>query len=120
MAKEYHIINLAYLKEISNGDNKLITDLIELFFEQIPEYQLKMNEYFEQHDWNNLGRIAHKAKSAILMAGMEELALDLKKLEQNTKDGENIGNYKEIIVKFVNVSNAAIKELQEVKKQYNK
>ncbi|OFX20801.1 MAG: hypothetical protein A2041_03920 [Bacteroidetes bacterium GWA2_31_9b] len=116
MKIDYKFINLSYLNEISNGNNNFILELIELLFEQLPEYQIKMNEYYSQKDWNNLGRIAHKAKSAIIMVGMEELALELKKLEENAKEGKNIGDYQEIIVKFVNISNEAIKELQEVKK----
>jgi len=116
MKIDYKFINLSYLNEISNGNNNFMLELIELLFEQLPEYQIKMNEYYNQKDWNNLGRIAHKAKSAIIMVGMEELALELKKLEENAKEGKNIGDYQEIIVKFVNISNAAIKELQEVKK----
>ncbi len=112
-------IDLTYLKEISNGNKDLITDLIEMFFEQIPEYQKLMNNYYRKKEWVSLGRIAHKAKSAILMIGMEGLASDLKKLEENAKEGIIINEYKEIIAKFVRESNTAIKELQEIKKNKN-
>jgi len=115
MNKEWNVINMSYLDSISNGDKKFIQELIDLFFEQIPDYQSKLNSLNESKDWNNLARIAHKAKSAIIMMGMNDLALELKKLEENAKEEKNIGDYQEIIVKFVNDTNSAIAELKELK-----
>ncbi|HAF28820.1 MAG TPA: hypothetical protein DCG75_07205 [Bacteroidales bacterium] len=115
MDDKNNLIDLTYLNEISDGSNELIHDLIHLFFVQIPEYQAALNDLHDKKDWFNLGRMAHKAKAAILMVGMQELAQELKKLEENAKEEKNIHEYKEIIVKFVRDSNAAIKELQEIK-----
>lgn len=119
MDNHIKLINLSYLNEISDGSNELINDLIELFIKQIPEYQLSMHELFDKKDWYNLGRIAHKAKSAILMVGMTNLANELKKLEENAKEGKNINEYNEIIVKFVRESNTALEELKELKSNLN-
>lgn len=116
MNYKHKVIDLSYLNEISGESKDLINDLIEMFFEQIPEYQKLLKNYFSEKEWVNLGKTAHKAKSAILMVGMKELADDLKKLEENAKEGKNINEYNEIIAKFVSESNAAIKELHEIKK----
>ena len=115
MNKDLKHIDLSYLNEISNGSNELIQDLIGLFFNQIPEYQSSLENNYNNKDWYNLGRTAHKAKSAILMVGMKDLANDLKKLEENAKEGKNINEYQEIIAKFVRESDIAIKELKEIK-----
>ena len=116
MNNKLKVVNLSYLNEISDGNTGFINDLIEMFFEQIPEYQKSLNNYYSKKEWINLGKTAHKAKSAILMVGMKELADDLKKLEENAKEEKNITEYKEIIAKFVYESNVAIKELHEIKK----
>ena len=110
-------INLSYLNEISNGNTDFINELIDMFFLQVPEYQKLLQEYFEKKDWHSLGRTAHKAKSAILMMGMNNLSRDLKNLEENAKDAKNINEYSEIIAKFVRDSNTAIKELKEIQKK---
>lgn len=115
MDDKFKLIDLTYLNEISDGNTELIVELLDLFFVQIPEYQDSLNDLYHKKDWYNLGRIAHKAKSAILMVGMKELAIELKKLEENAKEEKNIHEYKEIIVKFVSDSNTAIKELHEIK-----
>jgi len=107
------LIDLSYLEEISDGSDELILDLAEMFFEQIPEYQELLEKHFQDQDYYKLGKLAHKAKSAILMVGLKELAGELKKLEENAKEGKNIGEYQEIIAKFVRESNIAVKELRE-------
>ncbi len=118
--KMYHenkLINLSYLESISNGDNHFILELIDMFFEQVPEYQKRLQLLYQKKDWYNLGRTAHKARSAILMVGMENLASELKKLEENAKVEKNIHEYQEIITKFVDYSNIAIKELNQIRKE---
>jgi HPt (histidine-containing phosphotransfer) domain-containing protein len=116
MSNDFHMINLDYLNEISEGNTDLIHDLVEMFIDQVPDYQKSMNTLHAKKDWRNLGRIAHKAKSAILMVGMNELAQELKKLEENAKEGKNINEYQEIIAKFVRESDIALQELLSLKK----
>ncbi len=113
------LINLSYLKSISDGNDDFILELIDMFFEQVPEYQKKLQLFYKEEDWDNLARIAHKAKSAILMVGMDKLAADLKKLEENAKVEKNIHEYQEIIAKFVSESKLAINELKLIRNKLN-
>ena len=113
--KDQHI-DLSYLNEISGGNKEFIHELIDMFFEQVPDYQKTLSELHSKKDWYNLGRAAHKAKSAVLMMGMNDLSSELKKLEEYAKEGKNINEYQEIIAKFVLTSNNAIKELKEIKR----
>lgn len=117
MSDNFDMINLDYLNEISDGNTDLIDDLIEMFFQQIPDYQKLLKDFYSKKDWFSLGRIAHKAKSAILMVGMHDLARELKKLEENAKEGKNIHEYQEIIAKFVRESDIALQELLSLKKK---
>ena len=100
MNNKLKVIDLSYLNEISDENTDFINDLIEMFFEQIPEYQKSLNNYYSKKEWINLGKTAHKAKSAILMVGMKELAGELKKLEENAKEEKNITEYKNYKQKF--------------------
>ena len=109
------LIDLSYLNEISDGNNEFINDLVDMLFKHIPEYQIALSDLHNKKDWDNLSRIAHKAKSAILMVGMKDLANELKKLEENAKEGKNINEYQEIIAKFVRESNIGVKELKKIK-----
>lgn len=117
---EEKIIDLSYLKEISNGSNDFMLELIDMFFEQIPEYQNLLEELYNKKEWVNLGKTAHKAKSSIIMMGLYDLGKELKWLEENAKEETNIDTFKEIIAKFVCYSNQAIKELKQARKEITK
>jgi HPt (histidine-containing phosphotransfer) domain-containing protein len=117
MSDRKNIINMSYLNSISNGDNSFLRDLIDLFFEQIPDYQEKLKDLNNKKDWQNLAKTAHKAKSAIIMMGMDDIARELKKMEENAKEEKIIGDYQEIIAKFVNDTNSALVELKDIKEK---
>lgn len=82
MENEYKWINLSYLDDVSNGDSSIKLSIIELFIDQIPEFENDFSTAFNSKNWKFLGQIAHKAKSSILYMGMNELGnIDLKNIE---------------------------------------
>ncbi|MCG8410944.1 MAG: Hpt domain-containing protein [Bacteroidales bacterium] len=112
--KKDQITDLSYLNEISAGNKKFIIELIDMFFQQVLEYQELLQILYEEKNWLALAKVAHKAKSSVIMVGLKKLGSKLKMLEEKAKEGKDIESYKEIIAKFVNDSNLAIKELKEV------
>jgi len=82
MPNQFYVINLTYLESISEGDNKIIKELINIFIDQMPEFFDGFKESFEQKDWLKIAALAHKAKSSVLSMGMEDMGnRDLKNLE---------------------------------------
>ena len=82
MPNQFNTINLTYLESISEGDNEIIKELINIFIEQVPEFYEGFAENFEKKDWLKIAALAHKAKSSVLSMGMEDLGnRDLKNLE---------------------------------------
>ncbi|MGE4587847.1 MAG: Hpt domain-containing protein [Mangrovibacterium sp.] len=80
------ITRLNYLKKITDSDPVRMKELIRLFLEQSVEYRNGLKNALLQEQWNNLGRLAHKARSSVLVFGMQELGVLLKFLQQYTKD----------------------------------
>jgi len=113
MPNQFNVINLTYLESISEGDNEIIKELINIFIDQMPEFFDGFEESFEQKDWMKIAALAHKAKSSVLSMGMDDLGnRDLKNLELICKqmvlnDLEN----KELIELFNDTCNEAVKEL---------
>ncbi|RUT79579.1 Hpt domain-containing protein [Ancylomarina longa] len=85
MTQSENIIDLSYLKEMSGNDKSIIEEMIEIFIEQIPEFEEEISTHFELQDWNGLGAIAHKAKSSVRTMGMEYMGECLEKLEHYSK-----------------------------------
>lgn len=110
---EYKYIDISYLIETSDGDAELMKEMINIFFDQIEEFTDGLTTLYSDKKYSELGKMAHKAKSSIAIMGMESLALELKRLENNAKDEIEVETYPGIIQKFVTEVEEAKKELSD-------
>ncbi|MEZ5001363.1 MAG: Hpt domain-containing protein [Bacteroidales bacterium] len=106
-------INVSYLEEVCGGDKEIITEMVNIFRDQIPEFIEGMRSHYEKEEFPELGLLAHKAKSSIAIMGMEDLALRLKELELKAKAGEEREKYSWYINDFIDQTNQALKEIDE-------
>ena len=106
------IADLNYLKTMSGGDSKFIQEMIELFREQIDEYKIVMPDLLQKERYDDLSKVAHKAKSSVAVMGMTEVAELLKELEILAQGGTHVERYAPMIDEFLEQSQLALKELQ--------
>lgn len=78
------VIDLTYIKTIAD-DTDVIVSFIDIFSEQLVEFEASLNEAYVHNNWKQLAEIAHKAKSSIVSMGMCELGDAMKKLEMLAK-----------------------------------
>jgi len=107
-------IDLSYLREMSGGNQSLILEMIDIFKDQVKEFAEDLETHYENKDFEQLGKLAHKAKSSISIMGLNELATDLKTLELLVKAGKDQDKYQQIIDKFKFETLEAVNELNEV------
>jgi HPt (histidine-containing phosphotransfer) domain-containing protein len=98
---------------MSDNDSNFIKEMAEIFKNQIEEFTVTMPELYENSDFQNLSRLAHKAKSSVAVMGMAREAEILKELELNAKEEKNTESFKEMIDTFIENSKIAIRELDE-------
>ena len=110
----YKHVNLDVLKEISEGSNDLMRDLIFLFISQIPVFIEQLDYYNKNEDYISLGKLAHKIKSSVSMMGISELSSDMKKLEQLAQAKKDTKKYPEYIERFKCISTEAVSELNDI------
>jgi HPt (histidine-containing phosphotransfer) domain-containing protein len=110
----YKHVNLDVLKEISEGSNDLMRDLIFLFISQIPVFSEQLDYYYKNEDFISLGKLAHKIKSSVSMMGISELSSDMKKLEQLAQAQKDTKKYPEFIERFKRISTEAVSELNDI------
>jgi HPt (histidine-containing phosphotransfer) domain-containing protein len=109
--------DLTYLKNLTGGAEELIKEMIAIFIAQTDEYSKEMKSLLESGSYEELGRLAHKAKSSVAIMGMSELSEDLKKLELLAKEHKETEKYEGYVKKFINESQIAVEELKEAVKQ---
>jgi HPt (histidine-containing phosphotransfer) domain-containing protein len=110
---EYKFINTEYLDSVSGGDIDTICEIVDLFREQRAEFLLEMKSLNSSGDFKALGLLAHKAKSSVAIMGMEDLALMLKTLELQAREGKDSTMYGSYIDRFENETSRAIEELDD-------
>jgi HPt (histidine-containing phosphotransfer) domain-containing protein len=109
--------DLSYLKEITGGENSIVIEMVEMFIEQVDEFKENLTKFLSDQNWVDLGKEAHKAKSSVLIVGMEELGKNLKKLQLLTEEEKEIETYPDFVNMFIEQCDAATLELQaELKK----
>jgi HPt (histidine-containing phosphotransfer) domain-containing protein len=113
-AMDYKYINTDYLDSVSAGDNEIIRDLVAMFREQVVEIQNEMKSLLARKDYHSLGLLAHKAKSSVLIMGMNDLGAILKTFELQAKEGIEADKYESYISRFVNDTTEAVKELDDI------
>lgn len=106
--------DLSYLREMSGGNRELILEMIGIFKEQVIEFSDEMDKLLDNKEFELLGKLAHKAKSSVSILGMQDLAKDLKNLENLARDGKKSETYAGIIQKFKQETADATEELNVV------
>jgi HPt (histidine-containing phosphotransfer) domain-containing protein len=106
--------DLTYLRNMSAGNKDLVKEMIEIFKTQVTEFVSDMDSLLQNKEYENLGRLAHKAKSSISIMGLNDLAVELKTFEIIAKAGVDVEKYPNFIEKFKSETTEAISELDEI------
>jgi HPt (histidine-containing phosphotransfer) domain-containing protein len=106
--------DLSYLRDMSGGNQELVLEMINIFKDQVVEFSREMDQHLEKKEYELLGKLAHKAKSSVSIMGLQDLAVELKNLENLTREGKKVQSYAGIISRFKQVTSEAIEELNVV------
>ena len=109
----YRLINPEYLESVAGGEISIITELVNMFKEQIVEFHVEMKSLYSECEYKQLGMLAHKAKSSVAIMGMSALADILKTFELSAKESQTIEMYESYIDRFYNDTKAAVVELDD-------
>jgi HPt (histidine-containing phosphotransfer) domain-containing protein len=110
----YKFINIDYLNTVSGGDPDIIKEIVVMFKEQSIEIYNEMKSHLQGKKYILLGSLAHKAKSSVLIMGMNDLAIMLKTLEVQAKEGRDSELYESYIERFKTETDAAVIELEDL------
>ncbi|HOB83252.1 MAG TPA: Hpt domain-containing protein [Bacteroidales bacterium] len=110
----YNYINPEYLDSVSDGNAEIISELVGMFRSQVAETVTEMRSLLKNKDFYSLGLLAHKAKSSVLIMGMNDLGALLKTFELQAKDGAEADKYESYINRFDHDTGEAVKELDDL------
>jgi len=105
------MIDLSYLREMSGGNKELILEMISIFTAQVKEFRSEMDHLLQNKQYDLLGKLAHKAKSSVSIMGLNDLAIQLKDLENSAGSGKKVETYAGTIENFKKATTEAVQEL---------
>lgn len=107
------LTDLTYLNEVTNGDNETKKQLIAMFFSQMQQTSIDLQNALKDNDLNLLSKTAHTAKSSLKVMGINSIAEKMENLQNFAAKGENQNQYKYLVDMFLQNITAAISELKE-------
>ena len=88
-----NMVDLTYLRNISNNNQKFIDEMLAAFIDSIPKSIEEIKKSVESEEWISLARSIHKLKPSLTLIGLhagKEKALQLEELAKQQKDIRNI------------------------------
>lgn len=111
-------IDLDYLKQISNGSNEFIYQMISVFSEEIPVEIENIEKHLENKDWKSLRATAHKMKPSYSFMGVKELEDLVHSVEEFSSTETNLDQLPGLVARIRSITAEVIEELKEEKKKF--
>ncbi len=74
-SKQIQLADFTYLEEISGGDEEFKKEMIATFLRTTKENTDILTNHYQQQQWEEMGKVAHKAKSAYAFLGIGSMQL---------------------------------------------
>lgn len=111
-------IDLTYLKELSNGSNEFMTQMISIFIAQTPEALEIVDLHLQKGEWKLLKGVIHKMKPSFGFMGIKEIENNVSLVEKYCETETHLDELPSLIMKIKTVCLAALQELEIERKQF--
>lgn len=108
------MIDLTYLNDITDGDAEAKRQIISLFLTQAEEIMQRFDAARNTGDIDEIGRIAHLAKSTSKVMGISGVSEKMQELQLLADRHEQTERYDELINVYFNDIPVALDELRQV------
>jgi hypothetical protein len=106
------LYSLEFVEEMSGGNEEFTKQLIELFIESVPESIEKINKFYENEEYEKLGKEAHKLKSTIQTVQIPSFIEKIKDMEHIGKTGEELDKLPDLIEEFNEIMPRAVEQIK--------
>jgi HPt (histidine-containing phosphotransfer) domain-containing protein len=110
-----NVTDLTYLRQVSNGDNDFIKEMIEVYMQQTPEAINNLEKHLKNKDWKMLRAVTHKMKPSFSFFGLKDLYDIADSMEEYSAKEIHLELLPDMIDKVKLTCNKAMVELEEKK-----
>ncbi len=110
---EEKLYNLGSLKEIVDHDREEIIEMLEMFLDLAPATLAEMQEAYQEQNYEELGKLAHKLKSSLRLMEINVLEPVILAIEKDSKEKRNLENLDMFMNKLNEILPKAIRQIRE-------
>ena len=107
-------VDLEYLKEISDGDDEFLRDLLESFVNQTPEMVTGLIRFIKEEDWESAAKRAHKLKPTFEYVGLIAIRDNMEFIEKTIKNDGDISKIQGMTLAMKPEIESAIDEVKSI------
>lgn len=111
-------IDLSYLKELSNGSNEFIAQMISIFMMQTPEALSAIDAHLQKKEWKPIKAIIHKMKPSFTFIGIKELESVAVLAEKHCETETHLDELPQLLLQIKTACELAIQELETAKQEF--
>lgn len=111
-------IDLSYLRQISNGSNEFIGQMITVFIEEVPIEISNLEKHLANKDYKSLRAVAHKMKPSFSFMGVKELEDNVHLIEEYSGEEKNLDQIPAMVANIKKVTDEVITELEAEKELF--
>lgn len=89
--------NLTYLNSMSNGKVEFLHEMIDVFLNQVNEYNLSIHKALEDANWNDIHKSTHKFKSSLRIMGIEHMVSYFERINTLAKQQSGLEEIKHLV-----------------------
>ena len=107
------LYDLTLISSISGGDSGFLRKMILLFNETVPQNVKELVEAMENSNWEQVFKMAHKLKSTVDSMGIKSIREDIRTVEANARNLENLQAIPSLVARVDEVIRACVIQLQQ-------
>jgi len=105
------LFDLSYLKSVSNNNEDFVNEMIDTYLKTMPKSIEEVRTFFNQKDWENLSRAAHKLKPSITLLGIHKAKELASEIERIAKTEQVLPEFHKSIESFCSILENATAEI---------
>jgi len=109
---ENKLYDLNMIRSVSGGDKAFIKKMILLFIETVPQNVQELVDATKQKNWEQVSKMAHKLKSTIDSMGIRSIHDQIRAVEMNAKNKEQLENLPDMVRQVESVVSVCIQQLR--------
>jgi len=113
MPEQKQVTDLSFLRSATDNDTDLMGKMLAIMLREVPDELEKMERYHNEKNWERLGAVAHKFKSALTYMGLSELQEVLKSVQLNAQERRELDGLAALINIIKTTCIQAVAEMEE-------